>query len=61
MPIEGAVIFELREEMNFDHDARSLHYVTLRLWAPSWIGGKKSERKQYGTDLMKAQFEECKM
>ena len=23
--------------------------------------GQKSERKQYGADLMKAQFEECKM
>ena len=23
--------------------------------------GQKSERKQYGSDLMKAQFEECKM
>jgi hypothetical protein len=23
--------------------------------------GQKSDRKQYGADLMKAQFEECKM
>jgi hypothetical protein len=23
--------------------------------------GQKSDRKQYGVDLMKAQFEECKM